>query len=204
MTDKVFSITGNKISSFIIDENSLKFSSQNHNSYTEFQDAWNKKLSLATKVEVKYETIKSIEKEENDDDILIKYKTFASIPMDCEFSFTDKKDYEIFFDYFIKNQFYQKTNETLTPFRAIRNHLIGLIAIIGITIFSYYEAIAIVNGTVEEALSGKARLFNYVVGLLGDKGVIAVGIVISGYLLFKIWTRYKNPPNQVRLVPPNR
>ncbi len=204
MTDKVFSITGNKISSFIIDESSLKFSSQNHNSYAEFQDAWNKKLSLATKVEVKYETIKSIKKEENDDDILINYKTFASIPMDCEFSFTDKKDYVIFFDYFIKNQYYQKTNETLTPFRAIRNHLIGLIATIGITIFSYYEAIAIANGTAEEAHSSKTRLFNNIVEMLGDKGVILVGTGGALFLLYKIWTRYKNPPNQVRLVPPNR
>lgn len=203
MINKVFTISGNKISSFIIDENSLKFSSQNFNSYTDFQDAWNKKLSLATKVEIKFENIKSIKKEEFDKDILIKYKAFGGLPADCEFSFTDFDDYETFFGYFTEKRYFQRTNETLTPFKAIQNYLIGFVATIGITIFSYFEAIALANGTAEEAHSGKARAFNFLVELLGDKGVILVGSAISAYLIYKIWTRFKNPPNQTRLTPPN-
>ncbi|MDR6560029.1 MULTISPECIES: hypothetical protein [unclassified Arcicella] len=203
MMDKVFTIKGHKISALIIDENSLKFSSQNHDTYSTFQEAWNKALSFATKVEIKYDAIKSIKKEENEDDILIKYKTLGGIPIDCEFSFINKEDYDVFFSYFIKNQYYQKTNEALTPFRAIRNYLIGLVATIAYTIFSYYEAIAIENGTIEEANSNKAKVFNYVVGLLGDKGVIAVGLSMAIFFIYKIWTRYKNPPNQICLVPPN-
>ncbi|GAB2618364.1 hypothetical protein GCM10027035_13200 [Emticicia sediminis] len=203
MLNKVFSISGNKISSFIIDENSLKFSSQNFNSYTDFQDAWNKKLSLATKVEIKYDNIKSIKKEEFDEDILIKYKAFGGLPADCEFSFTDLDDYEIFFSFFTEKRYYQRTIETLTPFKAIQNYLIGFVATIGITLFSYFEAIALANGTAEEAHSGKTRAFNFIVELLGDKGVILVGTAISAFLIYKIWTRFKNPPNQTRLIPPN-
>ena len=201
MTEKVFKVTGNKISNLIFDESSLKFSSQENNSYSEFQDSWNKKLSLATKVEVKYESIKSIKKEENDDDILIKYKTFAGIPSECEFSFIEKSDYDIFFNFFENNKNFVKNNETLTPFKAIRNYIFGLIVTIGLTIFSYYQAVSISNGTAEEIDSRKGRMFQNIISILGDKGVILIGTAISAFILYKIWTRFKNPPSQIILLP---
>lgn len=203
MVNKVFSITGNKISSFIADENSFKFSSKTFNSVSEFQDAWNKKISLATKVEVKYDSIKSIKKEDNDKDILINYKTWAGIPADCEFSFIDSNDYDTFFNFIEKERYFKRTHETLTPLRAIRNYSIGLIAIIGFTIIAYNQAVDIASGTVEEASSGKTMVFNYFVGLLGDKGVIAIGSLVACFLLYKIWTRFTNPPNQIKFLPPN-
>jgi hypothetical protein len=204
MIDKVFAISGNKISSFIIDENSLKFSSQNFNTFTAFQDAWNKKLSFATKVEVKYDSIKSIKKEENDDDVYITYKAIGGISVDCVFSFKDQNEDEVLFNYFIREHFYQKVDEVLSPFKAIQNYLIGLFATIGVTVFSYFEVIGITNGTVEEAHSRNTRQFNNIIELLGDKGVILVGTGVSLFLLYKIWTRYKNPPNQIKFLPPNR
>lgn len=203
MVDKVFSITGNKISTLIIDENSLKFSSSTSTTVENFKEAFAKKLSLATKVEIKYDAIKSIKKEDNDADISIKYKTFAGIPGDCVFSFNDSADNHTFFIFFEKERYFTKSYETLTPFRAILNYMIGLLATIGVTIFCYYEAIEIANGTVEEATTGKTRAFNYVVGLLGEKGVIMIGVLISAYLLYKIWRRFSSPPNQIKLLPPN-
>ena len=62
MLDKVFSITGNKISTLITDEHSLKFSSSTSTTVENFKEAFAKKLSLATKVEIKYDAIKSIKK----------------------------------------------------------------------------------------------------------------------------------------------
>lgn len=203
MVDKVFSITGNKISGFIVDENLLKFSSSTSDTVDTFKKAFAKKLSLATRVEIKYDAIKSIKKEDNDKDISITYKTFAGIPTDCEFSFNNPADYDTFFAFCEKELYFRKSHETLTPFRAIRNYLIGLLATVGFTIFTYYQAIEIANGTVEEATSGKVRAFNYVVGLLGDKGVIAIGALVSAYFLFKIWNRFSNPPGQIKLLPPN-
>jgi len=202
MVDKVFSITGNKISSFITDESSLKFSSATFDTVESFREAFTKKLSLSTKVEIKYDTIKYIRKEDNSKEVLILYKKFIGIPLDCEFSFTDKADYETFFSFFEKDRYFRKSHETVTPLRAIRNYLIGLAATIGFTIFAYYQAVDIANGTVEEASSGRVRTFNYIIGLLGDKGVLLIGTLISGYLIYKIWKRFSNPPNQIKLLPP--
>jgi hypothetical protein len=203
MIHKVFTITGNKINSLCLGENSLMFSSQTFDSVDSFNEGWNKKLSLATKVEVKYESIKSIKKEDTDNDILIKYKSFLGIPSDCEFSFSDLNDYEIFFNFLQKERYFSKTYENLTPFKAVLNYLIGLVVTIGITVFSYFEALKIANGTIEEAYSAKTRLFNSIVGFLGDKGVLVVGILGAGYLLYKIWIRFTNPPNQLKFLPPN-
>ena len=203
MIDKVFSITGNKIVSFITDENALKFSSASPEGVEAFREAFAKKLSLATKVEIKYASIKSVRKEENDKDILISYKTGIGIPGECVFSFNDGADYATFFNFLEKERFFSKRDEALTPFKAIRNYLIGLLATIGLGVFSYKEAIAIANGTVEEAHSSKTRAFNYIVGLLGDKGIIAIVTLISCYLLYKIWGRFSNPPMQIKFYPPN-
>ena len=203
MIDKVFSITGHKISAFITDEESLKFSSSTYNTVEKFKEAFAKNLSLAKKVEIKYSSIKSIKKEDNDKDILIVYKTTIGIPMDCEFSFSDPKDCETFFYFLERERYFLKRHETLTPIRANRNYIIGLLGTIAGTIFFYYHAIEIANGTVKEAHSGKTMFFNIIVGFLGDKGVIAVGTLISGYLVYKIWRRFSNPPNQTKFLPPN-
>ena len=203
MVDKVYSVSGNKISSAIIDENSLKFSSATFKTVDAFREAFAKKLSLSTKVEIKYDSIKHIRKEENDDEVTITYKNSLGLPVDCEFSFNGAADCEEFFTFFEKQKQFTKSHETLTPFKAVRNYGIGLIATIGFTIFSYFQAIDIANGVAEEAHSRKARLFYNVVGLLGDKGVLAVGGLVSCFLIYKIWTRFSNPPGQIKLLPPN-
>jgi hypothetical protein len=203
MTNKVYAISGSKIASLCLGENAILISSQNFNSIDDFMEGWNKKLSLATKVEIKYESIKSVKKEDSDDDILIKYKTLLGLPSDCEFSFSDSNDYDTFFTFLEKEKYFSKMHETLTPFKAILNYLLGLVFVISVTVFSYFEALKIANGTVEEEHGSKTILFNNFVEFLGDKGVLALGTLIVCYLLYKIWTRFSNPPNQLKLLPPN-
>lgn len=106
MRNQVFIITGNKIASMMAGETSFMFSSQSFRSAEEFQAAWDKKLSLATKVEVKYDAIKSIHKDDDSDDILIKYKTILGIPTNCEFSFDDKAAYPLFFAFLQKERYF--------------------------------------------------------------------------------------------------
>ena len=203
MINKVFSVSGNKIESMIIDEDSLKFSSKEPLSFEGFKDAWDKKLSLATKVEVKYESIKAIKKEENDDTVSIKYKTFTGIASNCEFSFTNPGDYEVFFSYFEDKKRYRRDVVELTPFKAIQGYILGVVITIGIVVFAYLRAADIANGVAEESHSRKARLFDNILGMLGENGVLGVGAVIVGYLLYVIWKRFSNPPKQIELTPPN-
>jgi hypothetical protein len=197
MTNSVFAVSGNKIASLVVGENSLMFSSKTFNSVEEFKEGWDKKLSLATKVEVKFESIKSVKKEDGDTDISVRYKTFAGLPSDCVFSFSDSEAYETFFTYLERERFFNKSQEQLSPFKAITNYLIGLAATIGFTAFSYFQAQEIAAGTVEEASNRKARLFNNIIGALGDKGVLLVGGAITCFLAYKIWTRFSNPPGQL-------
>ncbi len=202
MDNKVFTITGNKISSLCFGNNSLMFSSQTFKTVEDFMESWHKKLSLATKVEIKFESIKSVKKEDTDEDILISYKWFWGIPTNCEFAFSDANDNEAFFYFLEKEKSFSKTHEKMTAFKAILNYLIGLIFTIAITIFSYFQALEIANGTVAEAVRGKIKVFNEIIEFLGDKGVLAIGGVLACYLLYKIWTRFSNPPYQLKFFPP--
>ncbi len=112
MVDNVFSITGNKISAFITDENSQKFSSSSSHTVETFRESFAKKLSLAIKVAKKFDSIKSIKKEDNDKDILIEYKTSLGIPSDCEFSFNYQDDYDTFLAFFVTERYFTTSHET--------------------------------------------------------------------------------------------
>jgi len=184
-------------------DTSFKFSSHRFDSPDEFQTAWDKKLSLATKVEVKYDAIKSIKKDDDDTDILIKYKTILGIPTNCEFSFVDEESYAIFFTFLQKERYFTKEYEKLTPIKSIVNYLIGIAAMLVFTAFCYSEALKIANGTVEEATDGKQKTFNDIIGALGSKGVLAIGGVLLCYLVYKAWKRFSNPPHRLLFLPLN-
>jgi hypothetical protein len=203
MRNQVFAITGNKIASMMAGEASFMFSSQRFHSAAEFQAACDKKLSLATKVEVKYDAIKSIHKDDDDADILIKYKTILGLPTNCEFSFDEASAYPIFFTFLQKDRYFTKQEEQLTPLKSIVNYLIGIAATLAFTAFSYSQALAIANGTAEETTDHKRELFNSIVGALGNKGVLAVGALLLAYLGYKVWRRLSKPLSRLLFLPPN-
>lgn len=200
--NRVFEVTGYKILSLIIEDDALKFSSEKLHSYDDFQLSWNKKLTLATKLEVKYDKVKSIKKEVSDSQIKIKY-AWGILPSEVVFAFVNDVDYEIFVNFLIKRRYFKKIEETLTSFKAIKNYLIGLLVTIGFSALCYYQAIKISKHGVEKSGNVKTRLFKQFLGFIGDKGVLVISVIIVCYLLYKIWNRYKTPPNQIKLLPPN-
>lgn len=202
---KVFTVTGNKIASLVINDESLRFSSKSFNSIDEFNEAWDKKLSLATKVEVKLSKVKYVSKEEPGKEIRVRHKGWLD---EAVFSFNNPEDYAEFFSYLEKDQYFTKTEETLSPIKAATPYILVLLFTIAMTIFCYYQALNVsdeagLQHELNKASNGKARLFYEILSYLGDKGVIALGVAISAYILFRIWKRYTNPPNRVRYLPPN-
>lgn len=207
-TNNVFSVTGNKIASLVFAENALRFSSSRFELKDAFDEAWAKKLTLATKVEIKYSAIKSVSKENPGKDITIRYRALAGLPSDCVFSFDDESNTDTFFNFLEKEQYFRRTEETLSPIKAASAYLAGLIFTIAITIFCHYQALELstpegLEKANEQASNGKTKLFNMAIAHLGDKGVWAIGILIAGYIIYKIYQRVTNPPNRIRFVPQN-
>lgn len=201
---KVFTVTGNKIASLVINDESLRFSSKSFNTVDEFNEAWDKKLSLATKVEVNIDKIKHISKEEPGKEIKIRYQKIS----EAVFSFNNPEDYAEFFSYLEKDLYFTKTEETLSPIKAATPYIFGLLFTITMVVFCHYQALNVsdeagLQHELNEASNAKARLFYEILSYLGDKGVIALGVAISAYILFRIWKRYTNPPNRVRYLPAN-
>ncbi len=197
MANEIFSINGHKMSTLYFDDESFKFSSSNLNSAEDFENSWDKTFTLATKSEIRYGLIEAIKKEENDDNITISYKASFGTTSHCKFSFPNPNDYERFFITLENELGLEKEHETLEPFKAISNRLFMLAVTIAVTAFSYYEAIAIANGTATKSTTSKAKLFDRIVGILGDKGVLLIGTAIACYMLFQMWKRFTNPPNQI-------
>lgn len=201
MDKRLFLVNGAKTASLFLGTDSIMLSSQEFSSAQSFLDAWNKKLSLATKVEIKYGAIKSVKKEDEDATVVLAYKAALGLPGANEFSFRDSGDYSLFFDFLQREHCFTKTHEQATPVKAVLNYAIGLLLTVLITFFSYSEALNMANGTAEEPTSGKARAFYSLLEVLGANGVVLVGGALACYLLYKIWTRFFNPPHQLMLVP---
>lgn len=203
LTTRLFKVSGSKIQSLYIADTGLQFSSNYvAKSEEEFIEFWNKKITLATKVDVPFDKIKSVTKEDAGKEIMIKYKAALGIGQECEFSFNNDTDVEVLFNHLTTTQYFTRSEERLTPFKAVLRYSLSFAFVVAITIFCYYEAMAIANGKADEPSGGKAKLFMGLIGFLGDKGVLVVGIAILGYLGFKIVTRFKNPPQQTKLLPP--
>ncbi|RZL09000.1 MAG: hypothetical protein EOO62_14530 [Hymenobacter sp.] len=207
MLNRVFDITGNKIASLLPGEDALLFSGQSFDSFDttaeEFRAAWDKKLSLNTKIKVRYDAIKSIKKDDDEAEVLVAYKTFLGLPTNVQFTFNDPAAYDVFFAFLQKERYFTQQYEQLSPLKAITNYLIGLAAVLAFTAFAYSEALKIAAGTVAPARNGKEALFNNVVGFLGDKGVLALGSLGLVYLGYQAWRRYTLPPHRLLFLPPN-
>ena len=203
MQQQVFAITGNKIASMLAGETSLLFSSQHFTSAKEFQEAWDKKLSLATKVEVKYEAIKSIHKDADDADILIKYKTFLGVTGNCQFSFDDPEAYPVFFAFLQKERYFSKQEESLTPLKASANYLIGMAVALAFTALCYWLALDGAHDTTAEEHDFRKVVFRSILRVLGANGVLAVGALALAYLGYKAWQRFTNPPSRLLFLPLN-
>jgi len=198
-TNEVWPIFGNKIHSLLVDDQSLRFTSKKIKYPEDFEEAWAKKWTTATKLEIKHSSIRSISKEDDTLEIRIVYRTRIGIPGGCVFSFFDAGIAKAFLDYMEKEHYFTYTNERMVPFKAVSGYILGLASTIATTGVCCW-IITGKNGGADDASDVKARLFVYLLNLLGRKGILAIGIGISGYLLFTIWKRATNPPRQTRLV----
>lgn len=201
MENKVFSISGEKMSSLLIGEDSIFISSKDFKTIDEFNKGWIKNFSFAQKTEFKLEEITSITKEDTDNTVKLKYKRNPLITR--EFHFNEIDDNEYFFSYLVKNKYFSKRHETLTPIQAILNYIFRLLIVAAFTVFFYYEAIQIENGVEEKMHGGKEKFLMLIVEKMGKNGVLVVGALISCFILYKIVKRYNNPPSQLKLLPPN-
>jgi hypothetical protein len=175
-------------------------SSGSFDSIEEFEQAWAKKLSFATKLQIRYDSIRSITKEYQEIKFLISYRTWVGFPSESEFSLLDADDYETFYEFLEKELYFVKTDEAMLPLKAISRHLLGLLFVVALTVGVSYVAVDISKGVKDDSGDVKGQVFDYVVGLLGVKGVVAIGGAISCYILYHMWKRYKDPPNRVRFA----
>lgn len=208
MTNQVYRITNDKFSTLVVDNEAIKLSSKKYTSYEEFQNDWNKKLSLAKKFSVKNEDIVAISKEENSGEIGVKYKSLLGLftfskYYEMAIDFKDEEDADTVLNHFVQHRFFYKNNNKQTPFQAVSKNLFYLLFTIGFTLLGYSEAVGMANGTVTDKGTGKAYLFRQLIELLTPNGVLAAGALISLIIITKIWKRYKNPPNKITIVAPN-
>ncbi len=209
ISNQVFKISGEKARSLVVAENALQIMSRAYNDINSFNEAWNKKITLVAKAEIKYDTIKSITLEDGQGDIVVTYKETDNSDSERKFRFDNHPcGLEDFYAFFQQEKGYIRTEENVPPMKAIAPSLLGLILTIVITGYGYSKAASMEAGTYaanegKSRGSKRGRFFDSIFGMLGTKGVLFLGTAIATYFGFTMWNKYKNPPVQIKLSNPN-
>jgi hypothetical protein len=199
----VIKISGDKLGALLVTEDSMLFSSQYCVSPEEFKINWNKKLSLAITFNVKYAKVKSVVKNDDEPEVKVNYRSIINVPSQLEFTFNEKVEEKIFFTYLEKEQYFIKNQFRLSKFKAILPYLLGILLVVLSVAVSHYSLTDLQVEKVYVKPDSKTMLFNKLISYLGFKGIWAIGILISIFIITKITKRFKNPPQQTKLIPPN-
>ena len=208
ISNKVIKISGSNVERMVLGENAIQLMSKSGETLEEFNETWNKTMTMATKREIKYNSIKSITKEEGEDELKIKYKGIAGVANSEKLSFLESNDKDEFYNFLQSEKGFLKTEEKMSPIKSALPYLGGLALTLFLTAFGYYQSIELATGNAVE-LEGysraarRERFFNSIIETLGTNGVLLLGIAISAYTAYMIWKRYKNPPVQTQFMPKN-
>jgi hypothetical protein len=200
VSKQVIKVSGEKIESLLITDNALQLLSSSCATAEEFNATWTKSLTLATKTEILFDAIKSITKEEGEDNIVITSKGLAGMSKETQVTFDNPNDLDGFYSFFQNDKGFVRTDESLSPFKSAMPFVYGLLITLAVTGFGYYLSIQD-EPTTESSGRAKGRFIMAIVRMLGTTGVLLLGFAISAYVAYMIWTRYKNPPVQTKLVP---
>jgi hypothetical protein len=204
ITETLFPVEGHHIAFLLLTDEALLFSSNSFNDSDGFRAAWDKKLTTATKTRVRFSSIKSVRKELAENKILVSYRSRVGIPGEVEFSFPKESDYEPFFDTLVKEQYFVREEGQATPFKAALRYGIGFaFALLALYIFQN-RAVELATGTADKSTNAKGILFDRLLSFIGVPGVWLIGGGLAAWLLYKVITRFRNPPQQTRLTPPVR
>jgi hypothetical protein len=194
-TNRVIKVSGEKIESMIATDSAFRFLSKDCKTLEEFQETFGKTITLVTKKEIKYESIKSIKKEAGDDDVNISSGMLGGAVI----KFENPSDCESFLDYCEKQIGLKRNEVQMSVLKAIQNYLIGLVLAIAGTVFAYGRVNDLAAGIVNDPegysrSDRKTRSMNNILEMLGPNGVLLIGLAISAFIAYIIWKRYQTPP----------
>ena len=205
ITTKVIEVSGEKIESLVLAENELQLLNKSFTKIEEFNEQWNKKLTLTTKNKIEYSDIKSITKEDSEDEVVVNYSGSLGISKTIKIQFTYEQDREDFYSFLQEQKGFTKSEERLSSLQASKSLLISLAIVTAVSIFAYFQAVEVASPDfIENDDTGrsarKARFFHSIVRFLGPNGVLLVALALMGFIGYQIWKRYKNPPLQLKFV----
>jgi hypothetical protein len=208
ISNQVIKVSGEKVECIVLADNAIQLMSKAFGTIAEFNEAWNKTLTLATKSEIKYDAIKSISKEEGEDEVIIKYKGLAGMTSEEKLTFPNSNDKDAFYNFFQTEKGFVRTDETMSPVKSALPYLGGLGIALLATAYGYYQSIEMASEQFVEQdgysrAARKGRFLNSIIETLGTNGVLLLGLGVSAYIAYMVWNRYKNPPVQTKLIPTN-
>lgn len=168
------------------------------NQITDMHDKSNY-LKVISKLIISYDKITKIKynKTEKKVDIYNKQSSLISTPTTLQFSNSEGAE-QLYTSCCNEMPYFSSNDKQSSVFGAIIEPGVLLSMVIGFTYFLYYSAIQIKTNPdylIENTTrAGRAILITKLLNILGDKGVLAIGAILSVASLIFMIKRVKNPP----------
>jgi hypothetical protein len=205
--NRVFKVSGEKIESLMVGNDSLKMLSKAYTNPNEFEETWGKSLTLVTKNEIKFDSIKRITQEEGDEEVKVHYKGSMGMSLSVGLTFASSDDREAVLRFFEEKMHYSRSSVQLSPMKSAMPSVWGLVISLAGTIFMYWTAAKVASGghlhnaDDYSRTARRGRTLESIASTLGTTGVLLIGGLITAIVGYMLYQRFKNPPTETRLEP---
>lgn len=150
---------------------------------------------------VPFKSISKIKLNEKSDKIKFNYANTKGKSEDIDLSFDHKEDAMKIGEFIANKTSLKKSIQTESTTKAFLFNVLYILSSIGLTAFlAMSEDLDVdqdsYSRSARRARSGKA-LINMIHNLIGQTGIILIGIIVTAYFIFKTWNRFKNPANDI-------
>ena len=198
MENQIFSIESTFYKSLAIKGDELWLSSNKESDFGTFENGINKTGLMKAAYAYPLSSITEVSFNEASESIKVRYEDENGKLKKLNIKFGEEELSNQFGEYLGEKLGMTRSQEQERQWKPLLSNLFYLVVAIGGT-----YAIAMVDDTAEftEGSSRKSRsrgaFLKMIVDTIGQTGVIIIGSLISLYLLYRLYTRFKNPANEV-------
>lgn len=200
LASQLFEIRTEDYSSLLAGEESFRISRSSYPSVPDFEEGWGRRFTKDYSTEISYSAIVSVTKETAQNTVCINYTTGIGLLNSFIFAFCDENDCGRLFHCLEENLGMKRTDERLSPLKALSPYLVGIFITLAVTLLACFKAADIENGEQSEGTEKQKRFF-YMLQTLGPEGVLVLGLLITAYLVYKISEGYSNAPVLMKFLP---
>ena len=198
MENQIFRVDNTFAKSVVLKENELWIHSENVSSLEKFEKAVNKTGMLQSAYSILLSSITEVSYNELSEGIKIKYENDKGKEKKLNLNFEDTALSNNFGQFLGDKMEFKKSIQQESQVTPLLLNTLYLLIAVGMTFYvGMMEDTSSLTDTNTRRGRGMLVIFKMIVDTIGQVGVFIIGGLVSIYLAYQLYKRYKNPSNEI-------